>query len=119
MYWPASKRTFLPQPAMNARCPGAIPCRNGCFASRDSIVSVSFMPCPPSARSTGRGPLAGADGPHLFCNVDPHRAPGDASPAPDTTRGAELVNPGRYLVRHPLAVSGLVRAANAAPMDVG
>src|SRR3954451_5099849 len=56
---------------------------------------------------------------NLFGDVDRHRAPGDAAPAADAARGAELVDPGGELVGHPLAIARLRRGVDAAAVDVG
>ena len=60
-----------------------------------------------------------ADRRRLLGDVDGDRAPGDAAPAADAARGAELVDPGRELVGHPLPVARARRAPDAAAVDVG
>ena len=56
---------------------------------------------------------------HFLGDVDADRAPGDAAAAADAARGAELVDPARQLVRHPLAIARLPFGPHAAAMDVG
>src|SRR5512133_3084947 len=89
---PASKRTFEPHPAIVARCEGSIPAKNGCALRSLSMASMPFL-------------LAPADRRELLRDVDSRRAPGDAAPAPDAAGHAELVDPCRELVAHPLAVA--------------
>src|ERR1019366_1126800 len=62
--------------------------------------------------------LGAADGSDFLRDVDPDRAPGDAAPAPDAARGAELIDPARELVSQPLPIARLGRRANAATMHV-
>ena len=50
-------------------------------------------------------------------DVDPDWTPGDAAAAADATRRAELINPSRELVRHPLPIARTRRVADAAAMD--
>src|SRR5512146_1608624 len=72
------------------------------------------------ASVSGAGPrVACADGRCFLRDVDGHGAPGDAAAAADATGAAELVDPARQLVRHPLAVARSARLAHAAAMDVG
>ena len=59
------------------------------------------------------------DGRGLVRDVDTHRAPGDAAAAADAARGAELVDPARELVRHPLPIARTRRLADAAAVDKG
>ena len=71
----------------------------------------------PQSSASGRSSLSRiARG--LLGDVDPDRAPGDAAPAADAARAAELVDPGRELVRHPLPVARARRAAHGAAVDV-
>src|ERR1700757_3334960 len=66
---------------------------------------------PPVARSVIAGHLV-----HLRGDVDPSGAPGDASPATDATRHAELVVPRAQFVGQPVPVArgaGLADAAAA------
>src|ERR1035437_5645177 len=58
-------------------------------------------------------------GPDFLRNVDSHRAPGNAAPAAHTSRSAELVDPRRQLVGHPLAVTSFAGSADAASVDIG
>src|SRR6185503_19810693 len=55
----------------------------------------------------------------LLGDVDADRTPGDAASAADTAGGAELIDPVGQLVRHPLSVARLGRAAHRSAMDVG
>src|SRR3954447_25377227 len=55
---------------------------------------------------------------HLLGDVDRDRAPRDAAPAADAAGRAELVDPGRQLVRHPLAVARAAGAAHAPAVHV-
>src|SRR5512143_932374 len=72
------------------------------------------------ASVSGPGPrVRRADGRRFLRDVDGHGAPGDAAAAADATGAAELVDPARQLVRHPLAVARAARLAHAAAMDVG
>ena len=41
----------------------------------------------------------------FFGNIDRYRAPGYATPTTNTTRGAELIDPGGKFVCYPLAVT--------------
>src|SRR6516162_488657 len=66
----------------------------------------------------GRPLLRLADGADLLRNVDSHRTPGDAPSAANAPRGAELIDPRRQLVRHPLAVASAGRGTNAPTVDV-
>src|SRR5581483_4514773 len=50
--------------------------------------------------------------------VDPDRAPRDVAPAADAAGRAELVVPGRHLVRQPLPVTRSSGRAHAAAVDV-
>src|SRR3954463_6889103 len=109
MIWaPAAKTRFTPQPLIVSRCAGASGRSPGTCSSSSEITSIAASP------HVGR-----AYGGCLLGDVDRHRAPRDAAPAPDAPRAAELVDPGRQLVRHPLAVARLARAAHAATVDVG
>src|SRR4051812_49871324 len=56
---------------------------------------------------------------HLLGDVDGHRAPGDTAPAAHATGGPELVDPGRELLGHPLAIARAGRLAHAAAVHVG
>src|SRR3954449_10096708 len=76
-----------------------------------------------SARSAGTSlrssSIVRTDRRHLLGDVDGDRAPRDAAPAADAARRAELVDPGRELVRRPLPVARARRAPDAAAVDVG
>ena len=63
----------------------------------------SCMSAPSSVH--GRRCGVGADGGRLLGDVDPDGAPGEAAAAADAAGRTELVDPGRQLVRHPLAVA--------------
>ena len=89
---PAATCSLTPQPAINSRCAGASPANTGASAISSSIPRI-------------RPPIALPDRARLLGDVDPHRAPGDAAAAAHAARAAELVDPGRELVRHPLAVA--------------
>src|SRR5512144_3277541 len=54
----------------------------------------------------------------LFGDVDADRTPGDAAPAAHAARAVELIEPGRELVRHPLAVARAGGPAHRAAVDV-
>src|ERR1700756_371455 len=57
---------------------------------------------------------------HFFGDVDTGGAPGDAPPAADTARHAELVVPGAQFVSQPMPVAGRAGLADAAAtVDVG
>src|SRR3569833_932070 len=60
----------------------------------------------------------GADCRHLFGDVDTDRAPGDAAPAAVAAGGAELIDPARELVGHPLAITRTGALPDTAAMDV-
>ena len=96
---PSSKTRFAAQPAIRSSCSAAIPSKAGTSASSSSIVRIAA-----AVAEVGR-----ADRRRLLGDVDRHRAPGDAAAAADAARGAELVDPGGELVRHPLAVARLRR----------
>src|SRR5579875_350073 len=51
------------------------------------------------------GRVVGANRPHLFCNINANRAPGNAASTPDTAGGAKLINPARQFMRHPLTIT--------------
>src|SRR5450759_987649 len=102
---PAAKRSLTAHPAISASCSGASPANTGEAAISSSSVRI--------ARE-----LAVADRPCLLGDVDADRAPGDAATAADAAGAAELVDPGRELVRHPLAVARARGAADRAPVDV-
>jgi hypothetical protein len=57
------------------------------------------------ASFAGDSCLTAADGADFLGDIDGHRTPGDTAAAADTTRGSELVNPGRKLVCQPLPVA--------------
>src|SRR5690349_8225152 len=94
-YSPSVNVRFWAQPAISARCSSPSARSAGLSPSRSSIV-----------RMTERRNLLG--------DVDRHGAPGDAPPAADAPRLAELVDPGAQLVREPLAIAAPARAADAA-----
>src|SRR3954452_2139225 len=95
---PEANTWLRAQPASVSRWAGV----SACSAGSPWISSVS--------RCTDR--------PRLLGDVDRHRAPGDAAPATDAPGRAELVDPGRELVGHPLAVTRAGRAAHAAAVHV-
>ena len=68
--------------------------------------SAQVLPCA-LLRCRGRR----RDGGRLLGDVDADRAPGDAAPAADAARRAELVDPVGQLVGHPLPVARARRAA--------
>src|SRR5208337_364655 len=59
------------------------------------------------------------DGANLLCDINAHRAPGDATAATHAARAAKLVHPGGQLVGHPLPVARLGGAADTAAVNVG
>src|SRR3954466_14639723 len=96
---PEANTWLRAQPASVSRWAGV----SACSAGSSWISSVSVC--------TDRRRLLG--------DVDRYRAPGDAAPATDAPGRAELVDPGRELVRHPLAVARTAGAADAAAVHVG
>src|SRR4051794_3910516 len=90
-----------PQPAMSWRWRGASPANVGESAMSWSSVRIAL-----------------SDRARFFRDVDAHRAPGDAAPAADAARAAELVDPRGELVRHPLAIAGAGRRPHRTPVDV-
>jgi len=56
-----------------------------------------------------------ADRGRLLCQIDSHRAPGNAPPAADTSAGAELLPPGSQFMPHPVTVA----TANGMPVGAG
>src|SRR5512139_718040 len=73
-------------------------------------LRITLFPSPACGRR-GRGPgrdLIGTGGQRsdLFGEINADRAPGDAAAAAYAAAAAELVVPGRELVRQPLAVAG-------------
>src|SRR4249920_2970169 len=113
MYVLASKRTLDAHPTSSFRYSGSRASKNGCCVRNRSSVSIVILH---GARLGNRGAVA--DRAHLLCDIDSDRAPGDAPPAPDTTRTSELIDPGGEFVRHPLAIAGLWRRSHAAAMNV-
>src|SRR5579862_4539475 len=61
----------------------------------------------------------GANGSRFLGDIDADRAPGDATPAADAARGAELVDPACKLVRDPLPVARAPALAYAAAVQIG
>src|SRR5208283_1556234 len=57
--------------------------------------------------------------PNLLGDVDAHRAPGYATTAANTSRTAELVNPGGQLVSHPLAIACFGGGSDTASVNIG
>src|SRR3954468_15139939 len=108
MYSPAAKTWFEPHPPIVSRCSRSRGCSAGTCSSRSAISSTV------APSQVGR-----TDGRRLLGDVDRHGAPRDATPAPHAARRAELVDPARQLVRHPLPVARLARAAHAAAVDIG
>src|SRR5450755_162881 len=102
---PAATCSLRPQPAISSRCAGSNPANVGVAASNSSIIRIGSL-------------LAISNRARLLGEVDPHRAPGDASPAADTPRRTELVPPAGQLVSHPLAVAGSRRVADRAAVNV-
>src|SRR5215472_10935915 len=103
-YVPASARTLAAHPVSDCTCRSSKSEKNECpamMSSSDSIMS--------------RAPY----GLNFLGNIDPHRTPGDTAPTAYAARGAELVDPGSYFVRQPLAVSSLPRRPHAAAVDIG
>src|SRR3954469_22364403 len=96
---PEANTWLRAQPASVSRWAGV----SDCSAGSSWISSVSVC--------TDRRRLLG--------DVDRHRAPGDAAPAADAAGRAELVDPGRELVRHPLAVARARGAPYPAAVHVG
>src|SRR5690242_6158078 len=105
---PGPKVWLRAQPESVARCSGASAVSAGDSSSSSAIVRIRISP------RVGR-----SDRGDLLSDVDGHRAPGDAASAADAARGAELVDPRRQLVRHPLAVARAARTADAPAVDVG
>src|SRR5512133_389946 len=105
---PGSKTWLRAQPATVSRCSGASACSAGTSPSSCSIVRMAVL-----------AQVVGADRCRLLGDVDGHRAPCDAAPAADAARGAELVDPGRELVGHPLPVARAPGLAHAAAVHVG
>src|SRR4051794_27486107 len=102
---PSRKTLLRAQPAIVSRCAGAS------VASAGTSVSSSAIVCMAHVRRTDGGGLLG--------DVDGDGAPGDAAAAADAAGGAELVDPGRQLVGHPLPVARTAARAHAAAVDVG
>src|SRR5579884_2141562 len=90
--------------------------KNGC------PVRISVKSCITLLLGTAiladRRRLALADRADFLGDVDPDGAPGDAAPAAHAARRAELVDPGREFVRHPLAVARLGGVPHVAAVDV-
>src|SRR6266508_729325 len=105
---PGSNTRLRAQPATVSRCSGASACSAGTSPSSSSIVRIAALT-----------QVVGADRRRLLDDVDRDRAPGDAATTADAARGAELVDPGRELVRHPLPVARTPRLAHAAAVHVG
>src|SRR5512139_3742261 len=107
---PGAKRTLAAHPTIRSRCSGFIPSKRGIVARTGLSVSVTVC-------------LLGMPGPserlHLFGEVDACRTPRDAATAADTAGHAELLRPGRELVREPLAVARPDRGPDASAVDVG
>jgi hypothetical protein len=59
-----------------------------------------------------------AEGVDFFGQIDAYRTPGDAPPATDTSRHAELVNPGGYFVRQPHPIPVFGGGTKIFPVDV-
>src|SRR4051812_20672121 len=100
---PVANTRLTAQPAITSRCSADSARSAGASARSSSIVRIAIG-------RPDRGDLLG--------DVDGHGAPGDAPPAADAAGGAELVDPRRELVRHPLPVARLRGAAHASAVDV-
>src|SRR5262249_7552899 len=107
-YSPDLKMRLEAQPATRSRCSEAMPSNIGASRTSSSTLCILLLP-----------DVAGADGGGLLRDVDRDPAPGDAAAAADAARSAQLVDRARELVGHPLPVATLVRAADAAAVDVG
>ncbi len=97
---------MCPQPAISSRSLRVEPGEDRALATSSSSVCMVDLP----VGRPDRGQLLG--------DVDADRAPGDAAPAADAPRGAELVDPGAELVREPLAVARPGRGPDGAAVDV-
>src|SRR5215472_13221056 len=86
-----------------------------CIAGHGSMLALELLLLCHSCRSA----LALTDSAHFFGDVNAHRAPRDAAPAPHAARSAKLVNPAGQLVRHPLAIACLRGGADTAPINIG
>src|SRR6478752_8499229 len=104
----AWKRQVREQLASSPRCSGASGFKAGSSCRRSSIAAMPGIP-----------QVAGADRCRFLCDVDGDRAPSDAPSAADATGGAELVDPGRELVGHPLPVARAPPPTYAAAVRVG
>src|SRR6188472_3398221 len=104
----AWKTQLRAQLASSTRCSGASGFNAASSCRRSSIVVTPGLPH-----------VAGADRSRLLCDVDGDRAPSDAPSAADATGAAELVDPGRELVGHPLPVARAPAPTYAAPVRVG
>src|SRR5579872_5616827 len=102
---PAANRTWLAQPVKTSSCGSGMPSKNGWRLSTGCSV------CTVTA-------ILHLNGGNLCGDVNAHGAPGDAAAAADTARAAELIPPGRELVRHPLAVAGARGRVDAPSVDV-
>src|SRR4029077_8845531 len=102
------------QPAISASWSCDIPSKVAASANSCSMVCTD----PPSLSGI-RTEVGRADRRRFLGDVDRHRTPGDAAPTADAAGGPELVDPGRQLVRHPLAVARARRVADAAAVNVG
>src|SRR6266540_1282854 len=106
-------RTLLAQPTRRSRWRDSRSRKNGCAERMASSVSMR-----PVLWRRRRRRLDRTDRGDLLGEVDPHRTPGDAAPAADTSGGSELVDPGRQLVREPLPVARARGGTHAAAVEV-
>ena len=91
-----------------ALCSAAKPAKNGMLLQDVLKLLHGALPLPLRRRPDRR---------RLLGDVDADRAPGDAAAAADAARRAELVDPVRQLVGHPLPVARARRCAHAAAVD--
>src|ERR1039457_3397665 len=101
---PALNRTLEAQLTIRFVKPSSRPTKNGCSAMMRSRVSIlaSFP-----------------NSPDLLGDVDTHRAPGYATTAANTSRTAQLVDPGGQLVSHPLAIACFGGGSDTASVNIG
>src|ERR1035437_1881929 len=101
---PALNRTLEAQLTIRFVKPSSRPTKNGCSAMMRSRVSIlaSFP-----------------NSPDILGDVDTHRAPGYATTAANTSRTAELVDPGGQLVSHPLAIACFGGGSDTASVNIG